>query len=145
MKLQKVAQRDFLRVVGAIHAQRIRTARAYADLTQAELAARLGVDEQTIKRRENPAKNDAKKGELIAIAAICGVPEWFLTDGWKEPGRSEIADRLAAIEAILDDRLADDATQSVTDALDETARLLDDSGKASEGTPGEADGEDQAL
>jgi transcriptional regulator with XRE-family HTH domain len=41
-------------------------------MTQEDLADELGVDVQTIKRRES-GKQDPKKGERLAIAQICGV------------------------------------------------------------------------
>jgi transcriptional regulator with XRE-family HTH domain len=57
-------------------AARVRAARNYAGLRQEDLADELGVDVQTIKRREN-GTSDPKKGERRAIAAICGVPKEF--------------------------------------------------------------------
>lgn len=62
-------------------AARFRAARAYADLTQLELAQALGIDVQTVKRRE-ASKGDPKRAELIAIASITGVPETFMLDGF---------------------------------------------------------------
>lgn len=57
------------------YAARVRAARGYANLTQKELAERLGVDEQTIKRREKETGGqEPKLGERIAIATICDVP-----------------------------------------------------------------------
>ena len=82
------------------YAARMRAARAYADLTQVELADRLGVDEQTIKRRE-AGKQDPKKGERIAVASICGVPPSFMEDGFGVPSPDEIVGRLERIEAAL--------------------------------------------
>jgi transcriptional regulator with XRE-family HTH domain len=72
------------------YAARYRAARAFADLSQEELAARLGVDSQTIKRREAGNK-DPKKAELIAVAAVCGVPLEFMEHGWGAVGRDELA------------------------------------------------------
>lgn len=86
---------------------RIRAARGWADLTQKELAARLGRDEQFVLRRELPPKHDrwqqSTKGDLIAIAAICGVPVDFLEDGFGGRAPNEISERLAA----LDERVRD--------------------------------------
>lgn len=90
-------------IVGSIvseYSARIRAARAFKDLTQVQLAEALGVDEQTIKRRESGAQ-DPKKGERIAIAAICGVPAEFMENGFGELGRDELAERLGEIEATL--------------------------------------------
>lgn len=63
------------------YAPRIRAARAYKGFTQEELAEELGVDVQTIKRRE-AGKQDPKRSERIAIAAICEVPLDFLENGF---------------------------------------------------------------
>jgi transcriptional regulator with XRE-family HTH domain len=74
----------------AAYARRYRAARAYAGLTQEELANKLGVDEQTIKRRES-GKQEPKKAELIAVAALCEVPVEFLEHGWGFAGRDELS------------------------------------------------------
>lgn len=71
-------------------AARYRAARAYADLSQEDLASRLGVDAQTIKRRE-AGRQDPKKAELIAVAAVCGVPLEFMEHGWGAVGTDELA------------------------------------------------------
>lgn len=63
------------------YAARYRAARAYADLSQEALAGRLGLDAQTIKRRES-GKQEPKTAELIAVAAVCGVPLEFMQRGW---------------------------------------------------------------
>lgn len=65
----------------ARYGQRIRAARSYAGLSQRELGEALGIDEQTIKRREAD-KQAPKDGELMAIAQICGVPLGFLRQGF---------------------------------------------------------------
>lgn len=64
-----------------MYAARIRAARAFAGLSQDELAHELGVEVQTIKRREN-GKADPKRQELLAIAAVTGVPIEFLDYGF---------------------------------------------------------------
>lgn len=56
-----------------VYGPRIATARKIAGLTQEALAEALGVDTQTVKRKENPRGKEPKKLERIAIAAICGV------------------------------------------------------------------------
>lgn len=91
----------------SIYAARIRAARAYARLTQSQLAERLGVDVQTVKRREAGGRDPAR-GELLAIAAICGVPAAFMEDGFGEPGRDELLDRLDQIQRALEQGLAPD-------------------------------------
>lgn len=82
------------------HAARIRAARAYAGLHQEQLAERLGVDVQTIKRRES-GKSEPKRGELLAIAAVCEVPTSFMENGFGEAEPSEILERLDRLEALL--------------------------------------------
>jgi transcriptional regulator with XRE-family HTH domain len=63
------------------YAPRIRAARAYARLTQQELAAQLGVDVQTVKRREK-GSHPPRRAELLAIAEVTGVPAEFLEHGF---------------------------------------------------------------
>jgi transcriptional regulator with XRE-family HTH domain len=86
------------------YAARIRAARAYANKTQDELAEALGVDAQTIKRRES-GKQEPKKAERIAIAAVTGVPLLFIEGGWEalSPPTDEEISRAAALvrEALL--------------------------------------------
>lgn len=81
-------------------AARIRAARAYAGLKQEELADALGVDVQTIKRRE-AGTSPPRRGELVAIADICKVPVGFLKRGFAEANRDEILERLERIEETL--------------------------------------------
>jgi transcriptional regulator with XRE-family HTH domain len=83
--------------MGAIYAARIRAARGYANLTQQQLADALGVDVQTVKRRESPAGSDPKKGERLAIAAACGVPPDFMEGGFPPALSSEAQDRLGLL------------------------------------------------
>ena len=92
------------------YAARIRAARAYAGMHQAQLAERLGVDVQTIKRREKPGAQP-RPGELEAIARACEVPVEFMHDGFGvEP--SALSERLQAIEDAV---TATDARSAVTD------------------------------
>jgi transcriptional regulator with XRE-family HTH domain len=60
---------------------RVRAARAYAGLTQAALAERLGIDAQSVKRTE-AGKREPKLPELQAVARACRVPVKFLVEGW---------------------------------------------------------------
>jgi transcriptional regulator with XRE-family HTH domain len=71
----------------ATYAARIRAARAYADLTQAELADGIGVTARTIKRRER-GYGRPRRGDLLAIAVVCGVPEAFLINGF-DPAKEQ--------------------------------------------------------
>lgn len=83
------------------YAARYRAARAYADLSQDELARELGVDAQTIKRRE-AGKQEPKKAELIAVAAICQVPLDFMEGGWGKLTPDEITSLLQTQNSILE-------------------------------------------
>jgi transcriptional regulator with XRE-family HTH domain len=58
--------------------KRYRAARAYAGLDQKDLADALGVEVQTVKRRES-GESDPKRMEQIAVAKICGLPDDFFT------------------------------------------------------------------
>lgn len=81
-------------------AARIRAARAYAGLKQTELAERVGVDVQTIKRRERGTAA-AKPAELHAIASACGVPVKFLQNGFGDAPRDEVLERLDRLEHLV--------------------------------------------
>lgn len=65
-------------------ADRLRAARHYADLTQDELADHLGVSPRTIKRWERDDTTPSR-AVLIAAAAVCNVPVFFLEHGFAEP------------------------------------------------------------
>lgn len=82
------------------YAARIRAARAYSGMTQRELADRIGVDVQTVKRREAGQQNP-KRGELLAIAAVTGVPVAFMEHGFGDIEPSEVIERLQRIELAL--------------------------------------------
>jgi transcriptional regulator with XRE-family HTH domain len=89
----------------ADYAARVRAARAYADLTQQELADALGVNVQTIKRRELAPRHELaqppKKGERRAIAGICGVPVEFMEAGFGGESRSELNELVAGLDEQL--------------------------------------------
>lgn len=69
---------------------RIRAARAAADLNREQLAERIGSSARTVRRLED-AKRRATPEELRSIAEACRVPEWFLVHGWR--GHERFADR----------------------------------------------------
>jgi transcriptional regulator with XRE-family HTH domain len=91
-------------------ASRLRAARAFADLTQEELATMLGVDPQTIKRRE-AGKQNPKRVELVAIASITSVPLAFLEGGWEALAAPPDAERIRQAAALLRPALAEVARE----------------------------------
>jgi DNA-binding XRE family transcriptional regulator len=56
--------------------RRIRAARAYAGLSNTELAEAIGIGRSTLVKSEAGARQ-AKTWELWAIAEICGIPREF--------------------------------------------------------------------
>lgn len=66
---------------------RIRAARAAADLSREQLADRIGSSARTIRRLEDE-KRRATSDELRRIAEACRAPEWFLAHGWGGHERS---------------------------------------------------------
>lgn len=93
-------------------ARRYRAARAWADLEQDELAKRLGLDRQTVIRRESGEKLP-KAAELIAVASVCGVPEEFMLNGFAN--EVVASGEVATIRQHLGDQ---------AEALDVIARVL---------------------
>jgi transcriptional regulator with XRE-family HTH domain len=89
-------------------AARIRAARAYAHLSQPDLAGRLGVSLATMKRIEG-GQRPISTEELIAIAEACDVPTAFMFHGFGAPAEGvaitpdEFAARLAACERQIAD------------------------------------------
>jgi transcriptional regulator with XRE-family HTH domain len=88
---------------------RIRAARAYADLSQPELADKIGMSLPTYKRAEL-GKRPVSTEELLSIARACDVPPQFLLSGWtaERPERRRVAPedvigRLDVIDSRLDE------------------------------------------
>jgi transcriptional regulator with XRE-family HTH domain len=81
-------------------AARLRAARAFAGLSQEELAEALGDSVSTIARRET-GKSPTKPGDRISTATVCGVPPEFMEQGFGVIAQDEILERLARIEAAL--------------------------------------------
>lgn len=111
-------------------ARRYRAARAWADITQEQLAELLGVDVATIKRRE-AGTGDPKRAEQIALAHVCDVPAEFVLSGFAtlgEPTRSELQERLEGLEGSVRFLVGRAADQPLEDLLaeltDETTRAL---------------------
>jgi DNA-binding XRE family transcriptional regulator len=78
--------------------RRVRAARAYAGLSNEELADQVGIGRSTLVKTEAGARQ-ARTWELWAIAEVCEVPrEWF-TD---ESASMAVASRLSAeVDAVL--------------------------------------------
>jgi transcriptional regulator with XRE-family HTH domain len=78
-------------------ARRVRAARAYAQLTVGELADRIGLGAQTIKRIE-AARRNPRLHEVWAIAEACGLPRAFF-----ELQFSGLIDRAELVVGVLSD------------------------------------------
>lgn len=64
-------------------ARQVRAARGYADLTQAQLAEKLRVDEQTVMRYEGGEwKRPPKPLVLAEIARVCEIPQAWIDVGF---------------------------------------------------------------
>jgi transcriptional regulator with XRE-family HTH domain len=95
-------------VPGEELAARLRAARAYADLRQADLADLLGESLTTYKRMERDGRNLDSEDRLRAVARRCGIPEAFMLAGWGPLARplSDAERRLVAVEDQLQRLLA---------------------------------------
>jgi transcriptional regulator with XRE-family HTH domain len=92
-----------------VHGPRIRAARAYAGISTAELATRLGVSDSTVKRWER-GDPSLTPGYRLAIAGFCGVPAEFMENGWGilEAGRvEELLDKQTKILEEIKDAIAE--------------------------------------
>src|SRR3954469_4335919 len=102
-------------------AARVRAARAFADLTQSEVAQRLGVSNMTVKVMEKGGRDFAHE-DLEAIADQCGVPLDFMLHGFhvvSEAGNGEVR---VIIEGTR--QVAEEALARIDDRFDELGRLL---------------------
>jgi transcriptional regulator with XRE-family HTH domain len=88
---------------------RIRAARAYADLSQPELAERIGMSLPTYKRAEL-GRRPVSTEELLTIARACEVPPQFLLTGWaaqrserRRVNSEDVIGRLDMIDSRLDE------------------------------------------
>lgn len=117
---------------------RVRAARGYCGLNQAQLGDRLGVSRQVVAAIEdNDPRHELTVAEAQRIAAVCGVPVTFLTSGWHAPStlvemvraleermrlaerdRDLQAERIAAIYEHLETRFA----QLASEALEQGSR-----------------------
>jgi transcriptional regulator with XRE-family HTH domain len=106
-----------------VYAARIATARKLAGLSQQDLADALGVNVQTIKRRESAAGKAPKKVDRIAIATVCGVSidymEGVITD--VESAADAVVRKLREHDAQLHAMQADLA--EISDLHDDVRKL----------------------
>ena len=85
-------------------AERVRYARRSLDITQKELAQRVGVTQQTIAWLEDPKNNASGSRSTTQIATACGVrPEW-LANG-TEPMTESAAANEARVGSQSDDEV----------------------------------------
>jgi transcriptional regulator with XRE-family HTH domain len=90
--VQGIPRKKTFKVAGmdpADLARRIRTARAWAGLSQSELAEALEVSESTLARWEKGQKLPSR-AEVFYLAEVCGVRRAFFTD--EDPGISVLGD-----------------------------------------------------
>lgn len=97
-------------------AARMRAARAFADLDQAEFAKLLGVSVVTIKRMERGTR-EISLDDLYALADRCAVPRDFMEAGFiydeaRAVGQHELRALTEAFSEALDARF-----DALTDAL----------------------------
>lgn len=97
-------------------AARLRAARAYADMSRADMAKALGLSETTVKRMEGGQRR-LTSDDLETIARVCGVPLAFLLEGFQRD-RDAIALQVAGHM-----REIEDAHERAHRALEELERL----------------------
>jgi transcriptional regulator with XRE-family HTH domain len=78
-------------------AARIRAARCYADLKQPQLAQKTGLGYETIKRIE-AGRRTPSLDERQTIADACGVPRWFIEEGFGREPAGSLDERVATLE-----------------------------------------------
>lgn len=83
-------------------ASRVRAARAWANLSQPELARTLDISLSGLRRIEQESR-DVTTPELLQIGEVCGVPRRFMLFGWSEPGKANAQTQAEALEGILAD------------------------------------------
>jgi transcriptional regulator with XRE-family HTH domain len=77
---------------------RLRAARGFANLSQQQLADRLGISIGTVKRREL-GEAHLNNQALMATAQACEVPLSFLLEGWSDEQLNEsMAEVLARVD-----------------------------------------------
>lgn len=61
--------------------RRLRAARDYGGLSQLAISQALDVAEETVARWERGETKPTGNAAPLAIAKLCGVPDWFVTEG----------------------------------------------------------------
>lgn len=122
-----------------VRAARVRAARAYAGLDQAEIARCLGVSTGTIKRLE-AGKREVTLEEMMVVADRCDVPPVFMLVGFGaapltlEQGQQLRDEITEAVRHDFDQRFAALARAMLTEyeartvARDAIAHLIGDDG-----------------
>jgi transcriptional regulator with XRE-family HTH domain len=82
-------------------AARIRAARNFADLSQPQLAERIGKTVATLKRMER-GQRDTDPRELVAVADACGIPRRFMLEGFDAIVDHPTADDMTALQKRLE-------------------------------------------
>jgi transcriptional regulator with XRE-family HTH domain len=111
-------------------ARRIRAARTYAGFAVHELAERVGLGAQTIKRIE-AGRRSVRRFEIWAIAEACGLPREFFEIDFAEMAAREEATvamltRIDARLAGLEDRLRTGQAAEAGGGSDDTTRQAAD-------------------
>ena len=83
-------------------ARRVRAARAWANMSQPELARLLEMSLSSLRRIEQEAR-DVTTNELLHIGEVCNVPRNFMLFGWSERGKSTQQSQADALEGIITD------------------------------------------
>lgn len=88
--------------IRASTARRVRAARAWANMSQPDLAKLLDMSLASLRRIEQETR-DVSTAELIHIGEVCGVPRRFMLYGWTDAGKSTAQSQADAIEGIIAD------------------------------------------
>lgn len=98
-------------------AARIRAARAFAGLDQADFAKALGVSVVTVKRMES-GKRETSLDDLHLLADLCKVPREFMAEGFASGSlaHSTVVDELHDLREALIQAL-DSRMDALTEAL----------------------------
>lgn len=109
----------------------VRAAQAWADLTDDQLAAAIGVSKRTLSRLKTGAEVSLERQHAIAEAT--GVPTWFMDSGFEgavAPDEPALAERVEALEAKLQTALGlararDERVSTLEDQLETVAQLTE--------------------